>query len=272
MDPLFAVLVVLIGAAVGFAAGLLGIGGGMILAPLLAMLLTWQQMPQELVVHAAIATAMATILFTSLSSVRAHHRRGNIVWPVVAGMTPGVIIGGLLVGGALFAVLKTAWLALFFSVFVAFNAYRMLTHKPVEGVSRSLPGWAGMFGVGAAIGGVSGLVGAGGGFLTVPFMARCSVPMHRAIGTSAAIGFPIALANCIGYIYSGWDVRTGYPGMIGFIYWPALVLFTCASVITAPMGARMTTRLPVATLKRVFACLLFTLAAYMGWQAIKAFG
>ena len=271
LDPTFIIALLVLGAVLGYAAGLLGIGGGMMLAPILAMLFGQRGMPPEIIIHAAIATSMATILFTSISSVRAHRAKGNIQWSIVWSMAPGLVIGSLLVGGALFAMLKTAWLALFFSVFVAYNAIKMLNARPPGVDNAPMPGPLATFGVGAGIGGLCGLVGAGGAFLSVPFMARSGVPIHRAIGTSAALGFPIALASCLGYIFSGWHLGTVCPGLIGYIYWPGLLLFVCTSMLTAPMGARMSSRLPVHTLKRLFACLLLTLATYMGWQAVQAF-
>src|SRR5690606_3849791 len=133
-----------------------------------------------------------------------------------------------------------------------------------------LPGIAGTTAAGAGIGFLSGLVGAGGGFLSVPFMVWCNVALHTAVSTSAALGFPIALANSVGYVVSGLNEQISRPGMLGYIYWPALLALVATSVLTAPAGARMAHRLPVATLKRVFACLLFALAAYMlvkAWQA-----
>jgi len=270
VDPLFVAVLLVLGAVVGCAAGLLGIGGGMVLVPFLTMLFTWRQLPPEVIVHAAIATSMASILFTSVSSVRAHHQTGNVQWKIVAALAPGIIAGGLLSGGAVFAFLNTAWLSLVFAVFVGYSGLKMLSAKKA-GPSRQMPGPVGTSAVGLGIGFVSGLVGAGGGFLSVPFMTWCSVPLHRAVATSAALGFPIALANTIGYIASGSQEAGHYPGMIGFIYWPALVVVVVASILTAPMGARMAHRLPVKTLKRVFACLLFCLALYMLSKAYGAF-
>jgi len=258
-----------LGAVAGFAAGLLGIGGGMLLVPFLTMIFSHQGMPAELVVHAAIATSMTSILFTSLSSIRAHQKKGTIQWRIVAAMAPGIIVGGLLSGGAAFAALNTAWLSLFFSLFVGYSAWNMLRNtKPKP--SRQMPGFAGTSGAGVGIGFISGLVGAGGGFLSVPFMVWCNVALHSAVSTSAALGFPIALANSVGYVLSGLREESAQPGMLGFIYWPALLALVCASVLTAPFGARMAHKLPVATLKRVFAGLLFALSAYMlskAWQA-----
>jgi len=272
MDPIFVVCLLLLGAAVGFAAGLLGIGGGMILVPFLAMLLSLQGMPDALIVHAAIATAMATIVFTSISSMRAHHRQGAIRWDIVWVIGPGMIVGGLLSGGAVFAYLSGFWLSLFFAVFVGYSGWKMLKGKPpVPG--RTLPGKPIVFGVGAAIGFVSGFLGAGGGFLSVPFMVRGNVPVRNAVATSAALGFFIAVANSAGYIYSGFQEVRGQPGMLGYIYWPALIALSFMSVLTAPLGARCTHSLPVTTVRRLFACLLFAMSAYMlfkGWQQLAA--
>ena len=270
MDPIFIACLLVLGAAVGFAAGLLGIGGGMLMVPFLTMLFTWQQMPLELVVHAAIATSMTSILFTSISSVWAHHRKGAVRWKIVAMMAPGIIIGGLISGGAVFAALNTAWLSLAFALFVGYSAYKMLSSKK-PAPSRQMPGVVGSSAAGAGIGFISGLVGAGGGFVSVPFMTWCNVALHNAVATSAALGFPIALANSVGYIFAGLNETGGQPGMLGFIYLPALACLVVVSVLTAPFGARVAHQLPVASLKKVFACLLFVLAAYMLYKAGVAF-
>jgi uncharacterized membrane protein YfcA len=264
------VFLLLLGAGAGFAAGLLGIGGGMVLVPFLTMLFGWHGMADDLIVHAAIATSMTSILFTSISSVRAHHAARAVVWHVVAVMAPGLIIGGLLAGGAVFAALHTGWLSAFFAVFVAYSGYSMLRNtKPKP--TRQLPGMVGTSAAGVGIGFISGLVGAGGGFLSVPFMVWCNVPLRNAVATSAALGFPIALANSAGYVVSGLREANTTPGMIGYIYWPALLALVCTSVLTAPIGARLAHRLPVGTVKRIFAILLFALAIFMAYKAWRAF-
>ncbi|MCC7225967.1 MAG: sulfite exporter TauE/SafE family protein [Burkholderiaceae bacterium] len=270
MDPAFFVALALLGCATGFAAGLLGIGGGMILVPFLTLMLTWQGVDPSLVIHSAIATSMASILFTSVSSVRAHNKRGAVRWDLVLRLTPGIVLGGLLAGGAVFAALKTGWLALVFAVFVAYSALQMFLDKKPK-PSRQMPGAVGSSAAGAGIGFLSGLVGAGGGFVSVPFMAWCNVPLHQAVGTSAALGFPIALANTLGYVWSGMGKAGLPPEMIGYIYWPALLVLAFFSVLVAPLGARVAHRLPVKSLKRVFAFLLFGLAIYMASKAYQAF-
>lgn len=270
MDPLFIFYLLVLGAVVGFAAGLLGIGGGMLMVPFLTMLFTWQKLPPELIVHVAIATSMTSILFTSVSSVWAHQRKGAVIWKIVAMMAPGIILGGLLSGGAVFAALNTAWLSLAFAIFVGYSGMKML-RKSAPNPVRTMPGVIGTSAAGAGIGFISGLVGAGGGFLSVPFMARSNVPLHNAVATSAALGFPIALANSVGYIFSGMSETSSVPGMLGYIYLPALGALVVVSVLTAPLGARFAHQLPVATLKRIFAFLLFGLAAYMAYKAFSAF-
>lgn len=271
MDPLFFVAYATLGCVAGFAAGLLGIGGGMLLVPFLTALLTAQGLPLDLVVHSAIATSMASILFTSMSSVRAHHKRGAVRWDLVTSFSPGIVIGGLLAGGAVFAALKTGWLALIFAVFVGYSAIQMLVNRKPK-ASRQMPGPLGTGAAGAGIGFLSGLVGAGGGFVSVPFMLWCNVVLHQAVATSAALGFPIALANTIGYVWSGMSVQDLPPGMIGYVYWPALVVLVLFSVFLAPVGAKAAHALPVATLKRIFAFLLFGLATYMLYKSGISFG
>lgn len=271
MDPLFFVAYAALGCVAGFAAGLLGIGGGMLLVPFLTALLTAQGLPLELVVHSAIATSMASILFTSMSSVRAHHKRGAVRWDLVTSFSPGIVIGGLLAGGAVFAALKTGWLALIFAVFVGYSAIQMLVNRKPK-ASRQMPGPLGTGAAGAGIGFLSGLVGAGGGFVSVPFMLWCNVALHQAVATSAALGFPIALANTIGYVWSGMSIENLPPGMIGYVYWPALVVLVLFSVFLAPVGAKAAHALPVATLKRIFAFLLFGLATYMLYKSGLSFG
>ncbi|HQR04456.1 MAG: sulfite exporter TauE/SafE family protein [Proteobacteria bacterium] len=250
-----------LGALAGFCAGLLGIGGGGILVPLLTMIFVAQGLPYEHIVHLALGTSMAIITFTSISSLRAHHAHGAVLWPVVRAIAPGVVLGTLL-GAQLAGHLRTSQLAIFFCVFMSYVALQMVLNvrpKP----SRALPGTAGMFGVGAGIGGFSALVAIGGGSLSVPFMTWCNVKVHHAIGTSAAIGFPIAAAGAAGYVISGWGT-TGLPvGSVGFVYLPALAATAVASVVTAPYGASLTHRLPVAALKKIFAALLFILALNM---------
>ncbi len=250
------------GVVVGFLAGLLGVGGGMMMVPVMTLLLAQRGVESGLAVKMAIATSMATILFTSLSSVRAHHRLGAVRWDLARQLTPGIVLGGLASGAGGFAVLKGQGLALFFTAFLAYMAVNMLRNKPPL-VGRALPGAAATGAVGAAIGFLSGLVGAGGAFMSVPFMTRHNVPPRTAVGTSAALGFPIALASTAGYVVAGWELPSALPGALGYLYLPGLFIVSLASMSMAPWGARTAQRIQVAQLKRFFAAMLLLLAASM---------
>jgi uncharacterized membrane protein YfcA len=267
MDLTLVIAFLVVGAATGFAAGLLGVGGGMLLVPFMTMMLTLKNFPPELIVHMAIATSLSTIMFTSLSSVRAHHRRGAVLWPVVKLLAPGILIGSW-IGPWIGAQLNSSGLALFFAVFVGLSATQMLLdRKPAA--TRELPKSAGMLLAGSVIGILSGLVGAGGGFVSVPFMTWCNVKIHNAVATSSALGFPIALAGTLSNVYFGWNMPNLPPGSLGYIYLPALLVVSLVSVTTAPLGARAAHALPVKSLKKVFAIILYLLAAYMLYKALR---
>lgn len=270
LDAALIVTLMAIGLGAGFLAGLLGVGGGMVLVPCLVFILGKQGVSGDLAIKMGIATAMATILFTSLSSVWAHHKRGAIRWPIVRGLAPGIVAGGLLAGAGAFALLKGQAIGLFFAVFVGYSAWRMFkgAAKPA-GVRSGVHGFWGLSAVGTGIGFISGLVGAGGGFLSVPYMSRCNVPIHQAVATSAALGFPIAVANVLGYTVSGWNIASTTPGSWGYFYLPALVLIAMCSVFTAPLGAKVAHGLNVAALKKVFALLLASLATYMLYKSLQ---
>ncbi len=252
-----------LGLAVGFVAGLLGVGGGLIIVPVLVMLLHRHGLAAGMEPQLALGTSLATILFTSVSSVRAHHRRGAVEWPLVRRIAPGIVLGTL-AGAALATQMPAMILKLFFVAFLSYAAVQMwLDFRPAP--HRGLPGRIGTSLAGGVIGVVSSWVGIGGGTLSVPFMLWHNVPLHRAIATSAAIGFPIAAAGAVGYVLGGWAVNGLPAGSLGFVYLPALAGIVLGSVLTAPLGARTAHRLPVRPLKRIFALLLFTLALRMVW-------
>lgn len=267
MDISLIIGLLALGAAVGFAAGLLGIGGGMLLVPFITIMLTAKHFPDELVVHMAIATSLATIMFTSISSVRAHNQRGAVSWHIVKLLAPGILIGSW-VGPWIGKQMNSATLAMCFALFVSFSATQMLLdRKPAA--ARELPNAPGMFGAGGVIGVLAGLVGAGGGFVSVPFMTWCNVKIHNAVATSAALGFPIALAGTLSNIYFGMTAPNLPTGSLGFIYLPALLVVSLTSVTTAPLGARTAHRLPVKSLRRIFGGVLYALAAYMLYKALR---
>jgi len=267
LDPLLIVELALLGLATGFLAGLLGIGGGMLIGPFMTIILSGVGVPADLAVKMAIATSMATIMFTSISSVRAHHQRGAVRWDIVKGLAPGIVIGSAIASAGVFALLKGTALAIFFAAFVGFSATQMFLGKKPK-PSRQMPGTGGQIVAGSIIGFFSGLVGAGGGFISVPFMVAHNIAIINAVATSAALGFPIALANTVGYVFSGASL-SGLPAhSLGYIWLPALGVIACCSVLTAPLGAKMAHRLPVAKLKKVFALILYCLAGYMLWKGL----
>lgn len=269
LEPLLIVELALLGLCTGFLAGLLGIGGGMIMVPFISAILAARGVAPGLAVKMAIATSMATIIFTSVSSVRAHHKRGAVRWDIVRRLAPGIVIGAALASLGVFAALKGGSLALLFALFVGFSATQMLLDKK-PAPTRTLPGTAGQLGAGGVIGFLSGLVGAGGGFVSVPFMTWCNVAIHNAVATSAALGFPIALANALGYVVAGQGVPELPAGSLGYVYLPALAVIAVASVLMAPVGVKAAHALPVKSLKRAFAAILYVLAGYMLYKGLNA--
>ena len=260
IEPLLILELALLGTCTGFLAGLLGIGGGMLMVPFLTFILSSKGFPQDYTVKMAVATSLATICFTSLSSVRAHHQRGAVLWDVARLLAPGILVGSLF--GAQIAVsLPGKMLSVLFALFVGFSATQMfLDRKPKP--TRTLPKGPGMFAMGGLIGLLSALVGAGGAFISVPFMTWCNVKIHNAVGTSSALGFPIALAGTLGYIWAGIGMPQMPPGSVGYLYLPALVIISIASMTMAPLGARTAHRMDIRPLKKMFATVLYGLAGY----------
>lgn len=250
-----------LGAVTGVMAGLFGVGGGGIMVPMLTIIFVAQGFPAEHIVHLALATSMAAIVPTAISSTLAHHRRQGVLWPVVALITPGILIGTF-TATFLASFLSATPLAIFFSCFMSLVALQMFLNKKPS-PSRQLPGAIGMNTVGVGIGSISALVAIGGGTLTVPFLSWCNTPLPKAIGTSAAVGLPIALSGALGYAMNAQGVSNLPTHTIGYIYWPAVIAMALMSFLTAPLGAAMAHKLPVAMLKKLFGLLLLALAVQM---------
>jgi uncharacterized membrane protein YfcA len=252
---------VLLGAFIGFLAGLLGIGGGVSMVPILSLMFVAQDFPPAHLLHLAVGTALSSVVFTSISSARTHNMHGAVRWDIFRALSPGTVVGTL-IGAAFAGMVSTRWLALFFSGFVYLAATQMLLNlKPKA--ARDLPGPAGIFAFGLVFGAISSLIAAGGAMMTVPFMTWCNVKLHDAIGTSSAIGLPIAVAGTAGYIATGWNQPDLPAHSIGYVYLPALAGVVVASMLTAPAGARLAHKLPVLKLRRLFALLLYILATKM---------
>ncbi len=253
------------GGFTGFFAGLLGIGGGLIMVPVLTLLFgAFYLFPTADVLHMALGTSSATIMFTSIASLRAHHKHGAVLWNVFWQITPGAIVGTFL-GALVASYIPTRPLAMFFTVFVSAIALQMaLDLKPKA--SGKMPSKVGVFSVGAVIGVLSSLLAIGGAAFTVPFLSRCNVDIRKAIGTSAAVGLPVAAGSAVGYIFNGLSndaLQSHLPISLGYLYLPAMLCMVPTSMLCAPIGAKLAHRLPVKILKRIFAGLLVILAIRM---------
>ncbi|MDN3651200.1 sulfite exporter TauE/SafE family protein [Thalassotalea ponticola] len=246
----FLLLLLLLGAVVGVLSGLLGIGGGALLVPALTAVFMAMELPSNKVVHLALGTSMACIILTSLSSFWAHHRRGSVRWPIVGYMVPGILVGTF-AATFIAAQIPSLYLAIFFAVFMSYVAMGLFINKPAKaGANVGSPATLTL--VGSGIGAISALVSIGGGTLTVPYLSARNIPITQAIGTSAACGFPIALAGTLGYVINGL-ASNDMMYTTGFVYWPAVALIAVTSFFSAPVGVKLAHTLSVTVLKKLFA-------------------
>jgi uncharacterized membrane protein YfcA len=253
-----------IGALIGFFSGLLGIGGGAVQTPLTILAFESQGLPHQHIAHIAVGTGVASIAFTAIASTLAHHRHGAVDWQLLRQLAPGLVVGGFF-GGYLAQLLPTAWLGIVLAVFIGYAALSMVfdLRPPPQ---RRLPGPAGLGLLGLCVGALSTLVGAGGAALLVPALAWFNVPFRRIVGTAAGIGLPIAVTGTIAHVLGGLD-EPGLPaGSLGYVWLPALIPFAIASMLFAPLGARLSHQVPVRTLRRVFAITISLLALRMAWS------
>jgi len=251
-------LLLVTGAFAGILAGLLGIGGGVVIVPVLVFIFQYQGIDPSIIMHTAIGTSLATIIFTSISSIRAHQAHGAILWPTFRKMTPGIILGAL-IGAAVADSLPSDTLKLVFSPFLMVVAVQLALNKQPK-PHRKLPQKIGLLSASTTIGALSSLLGIGGGSLNVPFMSWCNIEVRKAVATSAAIGLPIAIAGTLGFIVSGWNSELMPDWSIGYINLSAALSIVAASALTAPYGAKLAHKIPVVLLKRIFAVLLFFVA------------
>lgn len=251
----------LLGAFAGTMAGMFGVGGGLIIVPVLVAIWQPEGIGGAYIMQMAIGTSLATIVLTSFSSVRAHHQRGSVQWDTFWRLTPGVVVGAWL-GAVLATQMPAGILKSVFGVFELLVAAQMVFAVQAS-PHRSLPGAVGMSLTGMTIGGISALIGIGGGTMTVPFLSWCNVTIHRAVGTSAACGLPIAIGGAFSYLALGWDNAELPSWSAGFVYGPALAGIAVTSMLFAPLGAALAHRLSTVVLKRVFAGFLALLGVWM---------
>ena len=255
----------LLGMAVGLLAGLFGIGGGTLMVPVLTLLFLAHGVDGDHALHLALGSSMASIVATACASAWAHHRRGTICWRRVGQLAPGIVVGTALTALSV-PQWNGRWLAIVFALYIALIAARMLRAQPTTAHHR-LPGSFGMAVIGGVIGAISALVSIGGGSMVVPLLSWGGMAMRQAIGTSAAIGVAISLVGTLCYGIA--DTAPMVAGTTGIIYLPAVLLISLASVILAPVGARLSHRLPTPQLQRGYALLLLTLCAAMLWGQFR---
>lgn len=253
-----------VGCLAGVLSGLFGVGGGIVIVPLLATAFPAQGFAEERVMVMAVATSLATIVVTSISAVIAHHRRGAVQWLWVWRLAPGILFGAA-AGAMLAADLPGRVLKLAFAVFLLFVAARLLlAENRFNGVARVSP--VVNTGAGFCIGLLSAIIGIGGGTLTVPYLVRCQVRMQSAVATSSACGLPIALAGMLTYLFLGLHQADLPPLSYGYIYLPAFAGIALCSALFAPLGAKLAHRLPAVALKRWFAVLLVLVSGRLLYQ------
>ena len=249
------------GAFAGIISGMLGVGGGIVLVPILIFIFGVLAIPVGIAAHMAIGTSLSTIIFTSMSAIYAQHRRKAIDWNLTRKLAPATILGSL-VSGYLAGLIPGLALKAIFGVFLVAAALQMFFEwRPSP--HRTLPGPLALLGIGTGIGALSAMLGIGGGTLTVPFFNWCNVDLRRAIATSTTLGFGLAIFGTIGFIVSGFQ-RPGLPSAsFGYVSLPAMLGIASTAVLFAPFGVHLSYRLPVRRLKRIFALLLLCLAFNM---------
>lgn len=248
-------LYLLLGCFSGFIAGLFGIGGGMVIVPVLIFSFKGQGLSPLILTHLAIGTSLATIIVTSISAVWAHHQRGAVRWPVVKKLAPGLLVGSLL-GAQIAHAIPARQLEFIIGCFALLTAAQMFSGWKGKLDNIPLPGAGGLAGAGGGIGIASAIFGIGGGTFTVPYLTIHGVKMTDAVASASACGLPIAVAGAAGFVIAGWHESHLPNGAWGFVYLPAFAGISATSLLSARLGARLAHHLPAATLKKLFACLL----------------
>lgn len=258
-------LYALLGCFSGFVAGLFGIGGGMVIVPVLVYSFQLHGLDSHILTHLAIGTSLATIMLTSLSAIHAHHQRGAVQWPVVKNLAPGLVVGAFL-GAQVAALIPARVLQISIGCFAFLTAAQMFTGWKGKLADKPLPNRYGLWAAGSGIGSASAVFGIGGGTFTVPYLTWHGIAMSQAVATASTCGLPIALAGAIGFVTAGWHLHSLLPqGAWGFVYLPAFVGISATSIFAARIGAALAHKLPAALLKKLFACLLVLVGMSFIW-------
>ncbi|KAF3982415.1 MAG: sulfite exporter TauE/SafE family protein [Methylococcales symbiont of Hymedesmia sp. n. MRB-2018] len=257
----FFLLTMLLGAIAGLLAGLFGLGGGVIIVPALLWLFTEQQFQQQEVMIMAVATSLASIILTSISSLISHHKLGNIIWAKVFKLTPGILLGSAM-GAKLTDWITADNLKWFFVSYLVYFGLRMAYQSSSKSSGRKASSWMDYL-AGNGIGLISSLLGIGGGTLTVPYLVSRQIAMKNAVAISSVCGLPIALSGTITYVWLGWEKTVLPEWSLGYVYLPAFLGITICSILTAPIGAKLANRLAAKKLKRYFSVVILLIAIKM---------
>ena len=257
------IIYLFLGCFAGFVAGLLGVGGGLVIVPILVLVFQMQNFESATIMHLALGTSLATIVFTAISAVLAHHRRGAVVWPIVYGLSAGMLLGSFF-GAVLADHVSSDVLKQFFALFeFAIAVYMMAGTPSLQRILEVTIQRLELFLVGSGIGMMSAVLGIGGGTMTVPYLCWRGWNIRQAVAISSACGLPIALAGAVGYLFVGLDAASLPAKATGYIYWPAVIGIVATSLLFAPVGARLVHHLPVKLLKRLFGGVLLLMAFMM---------
>ncbi|MGE5477168.1 MAG: sulfite exporter TauE/SafE family protein [Bacteroidales bacterium] len=263
----FAALLLVAGAGAGIIAGLLGVGGGIVVVPVLFHLFTHLGVDEAIRMQVAVGTSLATIVATAWSSASAHYKRGTVDREFLRGHGP-FIVAGVLLGSTVAAAVKGPALTAVFGVVALVVALQLSFGSPNWKLGEHLPKGGVRAAVGTVIGALSAMMGIGGGTMTVPYMTMYGVPVHRAVGTAAATGFLIGVPGMIGFVVGGWNAPSLPPGSMGFVSLVGLALIAPTSVLCAPLGARLAHKLNTTVLKRIFAVFLGFTSARMFYSIL----
>lgn len=250
-----------IGVFGGVIGGMLGLGGGIVIVPILYFIFQHFGFPADIIMHLAVTTSLATIIVTSISASWAHHKKQAVLWPVVVKLAPGIVIG-CIIGASIADMFSSDPLRKFFGIFEILVALQVVLNLRPK-ASRSLPEPAGLVTAGTGIGVISTIMGIGGGTVIVPFFLWCNVAMRNAVATSSACGLPIAIVGTITMIILGMNETELPEYSIGYLYWPAALMIAIGAMFAAPFGAKLAHQLPVETIKRIFSIILFIVGIKM---------
>ncbi len=256
-----AFLYIFTGAAAGFAAGLFGVGGGLIIVPVLYTIFSTQGYDSQHLMQMALTTSLATIVITSISSTLAHHKKQAVLWPIVFSLSPGIVLGAIL-GGIFASAINSENLKLFFIIFEFSVATNLILKKQTKQHNTGIKSVVATTG-GSIIGFISTTVGIGGGTMTVPFLHWFNISMKKAVATSAACGFPIALIGTLSFVFSSYNLSVGSEYSIGYLQYTAFIFIAVSSFVFAPLGAKVAHIVSDKTLRIAFSLLLYLLALNM---------